>query len=261
MKRTALITGATGGLGKAFAGVFANNGFDLVLSGRNMEELEKTAKELTEKHGTKVLTVASDLAEDGGADRLFGKTVEKGIAVDVLVNNAGFADFGLFAGCDPKKQQEMIEVNVAALVRLTRLFLPGMLERGEGRILNVASLAAFQPGPLMACYYASKAFVLSFSVALSAETEGTGVTVTALCPGTMKTGFEKHASMAGKSMLFSSMKPIEARSVAEYGYRSLMRGKTIAVHGRKNRLLVFLTGIAPKRMSAKAVMRYQRPVA
>lgn len=257
MTKTALITGATGGLGKAFAAVFAKNGYELILIGRDEKRLEE-ARALTEGLGAKAQTIAADLAAKEEPDRIFAWTREKGIAVDVLVNNAGFGDFGLFFECDPKKQREMIEVNIAALVRLTRLFLPGMIERGGGRVLNLASTAAFQPGPLMACYYATKAFVLSFSEAIALELAGTGVFVTALCPGPTSTGFERQAGLAGRSMLFSSLKPARAEAVAEYGFRCLMKGKRVAVHGARNRLMAFFAKIMPRTLVAKTVFHIQR---
>ncbi len=257
MTKTALITGATGGLGKAFAAVFAKNGFDLILTGRDENKL-KEARELAEGFGAKAQTIAADLTAKEEQDRIFDWTQEKGIAVDVLVNNAGFGDFGLFFEGDAKKQREMIEVNIAALVRLTRLFLPGMIERGGGRVMNLASTAAFQPGPLMACYYATKAFVLSFSEAVALELAGTGVFVTALCPGPTSTGFERRASLTGRSMLFSSLKPARAETVAEYGFRCLMKGKRVAVHGARNKLMAFFAKIMPRTLVAKTVFCIQR---
>jgi short-subunit dehydrogenase len=151
MTKTALITGATGGLGRAFATVFAKNGYDLILTGRDEERLAQ-AQKIAKGFGAKVLAVAADLTTEDGQDKLFAWMREQGVFVDVLVNNAGFGGFGMFVEGDPENQREMLEVNIAALVRLTRLFLPGMIERGMGRVLNVASLAAFTPGPLMACY-------------------------------------------------------------------------------------------------------------
>lgn len=257
MTKTALITGATGGLGKAFAAVFAKHGYELVLTGRDEKKLEEV-KELAKRLGAKALTVAADLTAKEEQDRLFAQTREKGIAVDVLVNNAGFGDFGLFFEGDPEKQAEMVAVNIAALVRLTRLFLPGMIERGGGRVMNLASTAAFQPGPLMACYYATKAFVLSFSEAIALELEGTGVFVTALCPGPTSTGFERRASLTGRSMLFSSLRPARAEDVAEYGFGCLMKGKRVAVHGARNKLMAFFAKIMPRKLVARTVFRIQR---
>ncbi len=259
MTKTALITGATGGLGREFAAMFAKHGFDLVLTGRNEQKLEKV-REYVEGLGAKCLAISADLRLQAEQESIFTRTLEKGIEVDVLVNNAGFGDFGRFSELDAQKQHDMIQVNIAALVRLTRLFLPGMIKRGGGRILNVASIAAYQPGPLMACYYASKAFVLSFSEALSVELEGTGVTVTALCPGTTDTGFEEHASLEGRSMLFDSLKPVQAGTVAEYGYRALMKGKRVAVPGTRNKVMTFFGKVMPQKLTAKAALRIQRRV-
>ena len=180
---TSLITGASGGIGAELARLFAAAGFDLVLVARRKEKLDELKNELESAHKIKVSVFECDLSKDGAAQKVFAFTQEQNISVDVLVNNAGFGDWGLFAECNLEKQNQMIHLNILSLTELTRLFVPQMTERKSGRILNVASIASFMPGPKMSVYYASKAFVRSFTEALSVELKKTGVTVTALCPG------------------------------------------------------------------------------
>ena len=206
---TALITGATGGLGREFAMLAAADGCDLVLIARSESALADLGAEIGKKFPVRCYILPCDLSYPGAAQYVFGFVREEGIRVDILINNAGFGDFGPVAESDLARLEQMMQVNMAALVGLTRLLLPSMLAHGYGRILNVASLAAFQPGPLMAVYYASKAFVLSFSEALAFECRGTGVTVTALCPGPTRTGFEKNAR-AEQSGLFHRLPVQEA---------------------------------------------------
>jgi uncharacterized protein len=203
-----------------------------------------------------VLVIVCDLTDRSAVDALFQTVQEAAVLVDVLVNNAGFGDYGDFATANPEKMIDMIELNVISLTRLTRLLLPGMLERGRGRILNVASVAAFQPGPLMAVYYATKAFVLSLSEALGEELRRTGVTVTALCPGPTVSGFQSEAGLGHVPFYQQSGLP-EAGEVAEFGYRAMVRGKRIAIHGVPFRLAVFLLRLAPRALVVRVVRRLQ----
>ena len=177
--------------------------------------------------------------------RVWEYVQEKKIAVDVLINDAGFGDFGKFANSDWEKQYDMLQVNITALTQLTHLFLKPMIERRQGKILNLASIAAFMPGPKMSVYYASKAYVLSFTEALSVELKGTGVSVTALCPGPTNTGFAKNAEL-GKSRLFKSFEKTTARSIAEYGYETLMTKQVVAVPSRKNKLTLLAVRLLPR---------------
>lgn len=257
MAQTALITGASSGLGLEFSNIFARRGCDLVLVARNEEKLLAQQKELSQKYGVRVEVLVCDMSKERAGDVLFAETSARGIAVDILVNNAGFGDFGAFAHCDARKQQDMIAVNIAALTQLTRCFLEPMVCRGCGKILNVASIAAFQPGPTMAVYYASKAFVLSFTEALSVELQGSGVSVTALCPGPTTTGFEKNAAL-GNSGLFQNLKVATARDVAEYGVHALEKGKVIAIPGAMNRLIVTASKFAPRALVRRCVYRIQK---
>ena len=212
--------------------------------------------ELRQSAGRTVLTISRDLSEPGAAEKVFEETSRAGISVDVLINNAGFGALGRFWEGDRRQQLQMIQLNIAALTDLTRLFLPSMIERRRGRILNVASTAAFQPGPLMAVYYASKAYVVSFSQAVHNEARPYGVTVTCLCPGPTKTEFAQRAGMHA-AKLFSSGMSMSAEKVAEIGYRAMKRGRPLVIAGRLNALGAFLTRFAPMRLTAALARRMQ----
>jgi uncharacterized protein len=246
--KTALITGASFGIGLELARIFAREGHNLVLVARNADKLRQLASELEKAHGTRSLILATDLTEPGAPAYLIDQTTRADIQVDVLVNNAGFGQYGLFAENDLEECLRQIQLNVTALTHLTRLYLPAMIERESGRILNVASTAAFQPGPLMAVYFATKAYVLHLSEALSNELKGTGVTVTCLCPGATATEFHKRAKATGQRMLkFGSM---DARTVAEDGYRALMAGKPVVISGFKNWLVAQSVRFSPRSLVA-----------
>ncbi len=201
---TALVTGASSGIGEDLARLFAADGHNLVLVARGGERLHALAGELRDRKRIAASVIVADLSDPASPDRIARELVENGQQIDVLVNNAGFGQYGMFAKVDPVELGRLLQVNVSALTLLTRLLLPGMLSRRSGRVLNVASTAAFQPGPLMAPYYASKAYVLSLSEALAEETRGTGVTVTCLCPGPTTTRFQARAGMQ-KSKLFKML--------------------------------------------------------
>ena len=243
---TALITGASFGIGLELARIFARENHNLVLVARSADKLRQVASELEKAHGTRSLILATDLSSPGAAAYLLDQTTRAGITVDVLVNNAGFGQFGLFAENDLDECLQQIQLNVTTLTHLTRLFLPGMIERHSGRILNVASTAAFQPGPLMAVYFATKAYVLHFSEAIADELRGTGVTVTCLCPGATRTEFHKRANATGMRLL--KMGSMDARTVAEDGYRGLMAGKPVVISGFKNWLVAQSVRFAPRQM-------------
>lgn len=256
MKKTVLITGASSGFGSEFAKIFAANGYDLVLTARNEEKLEALAAELKEKHGTEVFVIVKDLSQKDAAFDIFNETEQAGIQTDILINDAGFGDYSRYAEADWEKQYEMVNVNIIALIQLTRLYLPQMMQRKEGRILNMASMAAFAPGPYMSVYYASKAFVLSFSEALTGELKGTGVTVTAVCPGPTATGFEKEAG-SGARKLFSATKKASAEDVALFSYRALMRGKSVAVPSFTNRISSVGQRFLPRSVLRAIILRLQ----
>jgi short-subunit dehydrogenase len=244
--QTALITGASGGIGFELAKLFAKDRYNLVLVARSGEKLSQIAAELHKEFGVSVRTVALDLAAESAARGLFDQLQSEGVVVDVVVNNAGFGVFGEFAGMAEEEIRGQIELNVSALTQLTRLFLPGMLERRGGKIMNVASTAAFQPGPLMAVYYATKAYVLSFSEALANEVAGTGVVVSCFCPGATDTGFQKRAGMEN-SRLFKKIGAMNVEAVARDGYKGLTAGKTVVISGVQNWLVAESVRFAPRK--------------
>ena len=244
-----MITGASGGIGLELARIFAEQGYALVLVARNRERLEEIAVELKP---TPVQVLAKDLALVGAAEGIH-REVPK---VDVLVNNAGYGVYGPFVKTPLDDELGMLQLNMTALVVLTKLYLPAMVAAKNGKILNVASTAAFQPGPLMALYYATKAFVLSFSEAIGNELEGTGVTVTALCPGPTATGFQARTKLE-KSRLIKRMKVMDARTVAEAGYRGLMAGKPGVIPGLMNKLLAQSVRFSPRWMVTKIARKMQ----
>ncbi len=252
----ALITGASFGIGRAFAYLLARDGFDLILTARSQDQLDALSAELRQSTGRTIVTVAQDLSQLGATDKIFEAANLSGLPVEVLINNAGFGSLGRFWEIDRQQQWQMIQLNIAALTDLTRLFLPGFVERRRGRILNVASTAAFQPGPLMAVYYASKAYVLSFSRAIHNEARPFGVTVTCLCPGPTKTEFAERAGVSA-TKLFSSKMTMSAEAVAAIGYRAMKRGKPLVIAGRLNALGAFMTHFAPMRLTAALARRMQ----
>jgi uncharacterized protein len=241
---TVLITGASSGIGRELSRCFAADGCWLVLVARRGRALESLAEELRKTHKVDVRVVIADLAQAEAPTHILGQLQHHGLKVDVLVNNAGFGAQGRFAEIPSDRQLEMIQVNVTSLTHLTRLLLPDMIKRGRGGILNVASTAAFQPGPYMAVYYATKAYVLSWSEALAAELLGTGVVVTALCPGPTETAFADAARM--RDTLLFKMNRMSARTVAEIGHRAFRQGRVLAITGLRNRLLAFAVRLSPR---------------
>lgn len=256
MKPTALITGASSGIGQELARVFVKNGYDLVLVARSSEKLHALAAELKD---AKVTIITKDLAARSAAQEIFAETQKKNLRIDVLVNNAGVGDYGFFHKSDWSKQEGMINLNITALTHLTHLYLPEMVKNKNGRILNVASTAAFQPGPTMAVYYATKAFVLHFSEAIANELEGTGVTITALCPGATISGFSDAANL-GSSRLFKGRKLPSSKEVAEYGYRAMTCGQKVAIHGALNFAMAQSIRLTPRSLVLKLVRTIQNPV-
>jgi uncharacterized protein len=254
---TALITGASSGIGLELASVAARDRHDLVLVARNRERLESIGRGLAEEYGVHVSVLEKDLARSTCAAELESELSGRGIAVDVLVNNAGFGVYGFFADTRIEDEIEMIDVNVSAVTRLTKAFLPGMLERRRGGILNVASTAAFQPGPIMAVYYATKAYVLSFTEALASETAGTGVAVTALCPGPTRTGFQSRAGFKPIPLLKGPLFGNNAAEVARAGWEGLQRGRRVVVPGMTNKLLVQAERVTPRRVVTAVIRKLQ----
>ena len=265
-RRTALVTGASGGIGAELARLFARDGWDLVLVARSREGLEKVGQELAQKHGIASHAIPADLTDPAAPQAIFDAVQALGVRVDALVNNAGFGLMGSFVdtgGGEPAtelgRELEMLQVNVVALTHLSKLFLPAMVQRRRGYLLNVASTAAFQPGPLMAVYYASKAYVLSFSEALSVELAGTGVTATVLCPGATRTEFQAAANMED-SRLFRAGHVMTAAEVAEQGYNAMRAGKSSVVTGAVNRVMAAGTRFIPRGMAARLAKMAQARV-
>jgi short-subunit dehydrogenase len=245
--QTALITGASGGIGYELAKLFARDHYDLVLVARSSDKLNQVASELQKQFGITVKTVALDLAAPPAPKFLFDQLQREVISVDILVNNAGFGGFGEFASMPEEEILGQIQLNITALSHLTRLFLPPMLARRGGKIMNVASTAAFQPGPLMAVYYATKAYVLSFSEALANEVARSGVVVSCFCPGATDTGFAKRAGTED-SRLFKKIGAMNAETVARDGYRGLMSGRTVVISGVQNWLVAESVRFAPRKL-------------
>ena len=243
-REVALITGASMGIGKELAKIFAADGRDLVLVARSEGKLRSLGQELESAHGIKAHVVPADLTDPGAPAAIFASLENKGLHVDYLVNNAGFGTTGAFADVGLEPQMDMIQVNIDALVVLTHLALRGMLARKKGRVLNIASTAGFQPGPDMAIYYATKAFVLMFSEGIAEEVRDAGVTVTAHCPGATLTNFGNTAGNA-KSILFK-VGAAPADKVARHAYRSMMKGKVVAIEGLMNWLSAFSVRFSPR---------------
>jgi uncharacterized protein len=250
---TILITGASGGIGYELAKLFARDHHNLVLVARSADKLAQIATEL-QAYGVTVKTMTLDLATPLAPRFLFDRLQSENLAIDILINNAGFGAYGEFAQMPEEEILGQIHLNITALTELTRLFLPPMLQRRSGRIMNVASTAAFQPGPLMAVYYATKAYVLSFSEAIANELRGSGVTVTCFCPGATHTGFAKRAGTEN-SRLFKQVGAMSAEKVARDGYRALMEGRTLAISGAHNWLVAQSVRFAPRKM-VTAVSRW-----
>lgn len=256
---TALITGASYGLGADFARLLAAEGHELILVARSLEHLKTIQAELEARYASTVYVLPQDLSDPQASGKLYDALVERGWNVEVLINNAGIGDFGLFHTSDLTRMQQMMQLNMNTLTLLTRLLLTGMLAKGRGKILNVASTAAFQPGPLMAVYFATKAYVLSLSVALANELKGSGVTVTALCPGATQTQFEKNANLED-SKLFKRLRPATSLDVAAFGIRSMNKGRTVAIHGWMNRWASSLIKYFPLTWQAAVVRIMQEKI-
>ena len=254
-RECALVTGASSGIGLEIARTLAAKGYDLFLCARSNEALEVLASELVAHHGIVARAVPADLARQGAAAAIYDEITATGSHVDVLVNNAGFATFGPFARTDLATEHDELEVNVVSLTELTKLFLAGMLERRKGRILNVASTAAFQPGPLMAVYYASKSYVLHFSEAIANEVRGSGVTVTVVCPGPTASGFQRRANMED-SKLFAR-RSMDSATVARIAIDAMLRGRTLVIPGFGNAALAWIVRLMPRTFITGFVRRMQ----
>jgi len=255
---TALITGPTSGIGLDLAALFAADRHDLVLVSRSADKLEQLGAELKQKHGIAVTSIAIDLSEPEAPAALVAELERRGLTVDVLVNNAGYAQYGAFLETDADQERRMMQLNMVTLTELTKRLVPGMVKRGRGRVLNVASTAAFMPGPLMAVYYATKAYVLSLSEALSSELQGTGVSVTALCPGPTRTGFQARAQMQSSRLVQGKI--MDSATVARIGYRALMAGKPLVIPGFTNQVQAMAPRLLPRSAMPGLVKRAQERV-
>ncbi len=257
-KRTgaAVVTGASGGLGLEFAKLCAADGYNVVLAARNENKLEEIKAQLEADYKIRAYVCPVDLSAVDAAEDVYRFTEEKNLPVEILINNAGFGDAGAFHERDWKKQYEMVQVNIVALMQLTHLYTPDMIRRKKGRIMNLSSVAAFCAGPYMSIYYASKEFVRSFSEAVAEEVRGTGVTVTAVCPGPTATGFEKAADMGDQSTMFK--KAASASEAAKIGYRAMKRGKTLCYVGSYTKLMGFGTRFVSRKFARKYAVKMNR---
>jgi len=256
--QSALVTGASMGIGVDLAECLARDGYDLILAARSEAALNAVAGRLSAAHGVKAAVFAVDLGEHGGGTRLAQAVSAAGLKVDVLVNNAGFGKAGVFAGSEIGPQLGMIDLDVRALVELTHIYWPEMLAQNRGGVLNVASMAAFVPGPLMAVYYASKAFVLSFSEALWEEARGTGVHVSCLGPGATKSKFRERAG-TGSTRLGQTAVVMESMPVAEAGYAGLRNNQRVVITGKGNHRTVRMVPFLPRTVVLKMVRNIQSP--
>lgn len=254
-KKVALITGASSGIGKELAYLHAANNDDLVLIARSADKLRDLKEEIKKKYKVEVSVIVKDLGEKDSSTHIFNDLYSRNIIPYYLVNNAGFGDYNMFADSNWPKQEQMINVNIMALTHLTRLFLPLMIQNGGGKILNTASLAAFQPGPTMAVYFASKAYVLSFSQALNNELEDKNITVTALCPASTDTDF--HKITVGEQGYLKERPMDSAKDVAIFGFKAMMDGKPVAIYGFKNRLLIFLSRFVSRNVVVRKARKIQ----
>lgn len=252
----AIITGASSGIGRDFAELFARDDYDLILVARRRDALESLARTLGERYGVSCEAFVADLSKRLEREHLAARLRSTDHRIAALVNNAGIGTHGYFSETDIEREIDIIEVNVTALTHLTKLVLPGMLARRSGRIVNISSVAAFQPGPLMSVYYASKAYVQSFSEALSEETEGTGVTVTAVCPGPTESEFQTSSGLHPDAPTVGTAL-MTSREVVEIAYRGAMRGKRVVVTGARNKAVVFANRLLSRKRMTKLVRRLQ----
>lgn len=255
--KTALITGASGGIGLELAKIAAQDGYDLLLVARSEDKLERIKRAIEKKYRVRAYVFACDLSVGNAADRVVGFALANELEIDMLINNAGFGDRAPFVESDWQRQYDMLQLNVAALMQLTHRILPYMKERGSGKILNVASVASFCAGPDMSVYYASKAFVRSFSEAIAEEVRQYGITVTALCPGPVETGFERAANLEGANM-FKLLRAADARDVALCGYKAMMRGRTLVYYGAAAKAMSLAIRVFPRSLCRKVAKKVNK---
>lgn len=258
-KKYALITGATSGIGYELAKLFAGDGFNLVIVARTQDDLDRVAEELGGT-GIEVITLAKDLFIPESASQIHGLISARGIKIDVLVNDAGQGVYGEFVNNELSRELDIIQLNISSLVSLTKFFLKEMVQRGDGKILNVSSIASKAPGPWQAVYHGTKAFVQSFTEAIRAEVKDKGVVVTALLPGVTDTDFFNKADMTESKVAQDEQKMADPADVAKDGYKALMNGDDMVVSGLKNKLMVAMGAITPDSVQAKQMQKMQEPV-
>jgi len=244
--KTALITGASSGIGKETAFIYAKNKYNLILVARRLDNLNQIKAEIETTHKVSVFVIGMDLAQLKSAEALYKKVTDANLEVDVLINNAGFGIYKNFADSNIEKEEQMLLLNIVTLTKLTKLFIPNMIKKGSGNIVNIASAAAFQPIPTLATYAASKSFVMSFSEAIAFELKGKNIMVTAICPGATKSEFGTTAGYSENSKVFKGIPT--SKDLAKFIYASMKKGKTNAIHGFKNNFLVFLGRTAPRKV-------------
>jgi len=254
---TVLITGATGGIGRELAVVFAHHGYNLCITARNPQVLRSQSEDLQRTYQVRCTWQACDLSRPSAAETIFNHLQEQHLQIDILVNNAGFGNWGKFDQTELGTELEEIQLNIIAVVKLTKLFLPVMMKRRSGKILNVASTAGFVPGPYMSIYYATKAFVLSFSEALREEVKGTGVTISVLCPGETKTNFQKRASIEETNLTLKGF-VMNPEIVARKAFDGLMKNKPVIIPGTRNKFLIFSTRILPRAIIRQIVRWFNK---
>lgn len=254
--KTALVTGASNGIGFELAKVHASKGGNLVLVARNLSKLNEIKTDFEAQYNVNVHVIGKDLSLPNAAQEVYNETTSNSIEVDCLINNAGFGDFGMFVDSSWEKELQMINLNITTLTQFTKLYLKDMVKRKSGNIMNVASTAAFQSGPTMAVYYATKAYVLSFSEAIDNEVRPLGVHVTTLCPGATESGFQAAAAME-ESALVKGKKLPTSKEVAEYGYKAMLKGKTVAIHGLMNYIMANSVRFAPRSLIVKITRKIQ----
>jgi uncharacterized protein len=257
-RKMALITGASSGIGRTLAENCARDGYDVILAARSVSKMESQAADLKERYNINATVIAADLESSAGAAKLYKEIENRGFILSALANNAGYGTFGEFKDSTLQSELAMMQINMNTIVVLTKLFMPN-LPATKGKIINTASTAAFQPGPYMAVYYATKAFVLSFSEAIAAELEGTGVTVTALCPGPTASGFQAKADMHASALVKNKNLPT-AEEVAVLGYQAMQRGQRVYIPGFMNWLMVQSLRFTPRSSVTKMVEAMSKPI-
>jgi len=259
-KKNALITGATSGIGYELAKLLAKDGYDLVIVARNIEELKETASTLEQSYKIKVISLAKDLFDSNNAFDVYDEVKSQGIEIEILVNNAGHGHYGEFINTDLRKELSIIELNISSLVVLTKLFLQDMISRGQGKILNVSSIAGTSPGPWQSVYHGTKAFVQSFTEAIREEVKDKGITITALLPGVTDTDFFRKAGMVSSKIMQDKSKMADPADVAKDGYEALLAGKDMVVSGLRNKVDVAINKLLSDEKNAKKIARQQEPV-